>query len=145
MRLANICSILIGATIVTACQPTTPIVDKATANLIAISYNAYGSTPTLTAEAMDMAIEHCKKQGLFANYRGASAPNPLAAKEVHTFVCERTKSDDSAVIIAQNEQYAAASAAATNAADAFMEGYNRARPTYTRCSTIGFQTNCTSY
>jgi hypothetical protein len=144
MRFAYICSIFICTTVVTACQPTTPVVDKATANLIAISYNAYGSTPTLTPAAMDMAIEHCKKQGLFANYRGASAPNPLATKEVHTFVCEKTKTNDSAVIIAQNEQYAAASAA-TNAADAFLEGYNQARPTYTQCSTIGFQTNCTSY
>ncbi len=131
--------------VVAACQVTAPVVEKATANLIAISYDAYGSTPTLTPEAFDLAIEHCKKQRLFANYRGVNIPNPLAAKEIHTFVCERTKTDDSAVIIAQNQQHAAASAAASNAVDAFFDGYNQAQPTYTQCSTIGFQTNCTSY
>lgn len=89
------------------CQPGQPMVESATPNLIAISYEAYGSTPTLTAEALDKAIQHCKSQGgLYANYRGASAPNPLSAKEVHTFVCEKTKTDDGAVIAAQNQQYA---------------------------------------
>lgn len=126
---------------VTACQVTEPVVEKATANVIAISYDAYGSTPTLTPEALDLAIEHCKKQRLFANYRGANVPNPLTAKEVHTFVCERTKTDDNAVILAQNQQHAAAS----NVVDAFLDGYNQAQPTYTQCSTFGFQTNCTSY
>lgn len=142
--------LIIGAvTVLAACQPTAPVVDKATANLIAIRYDAYGSTPTLTPQALDLAIEHCKKQRLFANYRGATVPNPLATTEVHTFVCERVKTDDNAVIIAQNQQYAASSQAASSAVDAFFEGYNANlnanRRTYTSCSTIGFQTNCTSY
>jgi len=135
--------VAVGLTVVVAaCQQTPPVVQKATTNLIAISYDAYGTTPTLTPEALDMAIEHCKKQRLFANYRGVTVPNALAATEVHTFVCERTKTDDNALIMAQNQQYAASYAAA---ADAFLDGYNQAKPTYTRCSTIGFQTNCRSY
>jgi hypothetical protein len=141
MRLLNKCSFVVALMVVAACQVTAPVVEKATTNLIAISYDAYGSTPTLTPEALDLAIEHCKKQRLFANYRGANIPNPLTAKEVHTFVCERTKTDDNAVILAQNQQHATAS----NAVDAFLDGYNQARPTYTQCSTYGFQTNCTSY
>jgi hypothetical protein len=133
--------------IVTACQPTNPVIEKSTSNIISISYNAYGSTPTLTPEALDIAIEHCKKQKLFANYRGVTVPNPLGTKEVHTFACEQTKTDDTAVIIAQNEQYAAAAAAAV---DAFAMGYNSAaatytRPTYTTCNTFGLQTRCSSY
>lgn len=145
MRGIKFVGIGLTVVVVAACQPTPPVVQKATANLIAISYDAYGATPTLTPEALDMAIEHCKKQRLFANYRGVTVPNALAATEVHTFVCERTKTDDNAVIIAQNQQYAASSAASSEAVDAFFDGYNQAQPTYTQCSTIGFQTNCTSY
>lgn len=134
-----------GLVLLAACQPTTPVVEKATSNLISISYDAYGSTPTLTPEALDIAIEHCKKQRLFANYRGATVPNALGTKEVHTFVCERVKTDDNAIIISQNQQQAASSATAVNAMDAFFEGYNSAQPIYTSCSTLGSQTNCTSY
>ncbi len=128
---------------VSACQPTEMMVEKATPNLISVSYQAYGTTPTLTPEAMDRAIEHCKAQGgLYANYRGVSVPNPLSAKEVHTFVCERTKTDDNAVIAAQNREYnAAAAASAAIIADSFQP----TSPTYTNCTTIGYQTNCTSY
>lgn len=145
MRSLTVGTIGLGLSLLAACQPTTPIVEKATANLIAIRYDAYGSTPTLTPQALDLAISHCKKQGLFANYRGVTVPNPLGATEVHTFVCERVKTDDNAVIISQNQQYAASSGAASGAVDAFFEGYNAKQPTYTSCSTIGFQTNCTSY
>jgi hypothetical protein len=145
MRLLRITSIGLASAGLAACQPTAPVVEKATANLIAISYDAYGSTPTLTPAALDMAIEHCKKQGLFANYRGAGAPNPLSTKEVHTFVCERTKTNDNAVIAAQNQQYAAASAAMSGAVDGFFDAYNAASPTYTHCTTFGSTTNCTSY
>jgi hypothetical protein len=127
-----------------ACQSTAPMVTKATPNLIAISYKAYDTTPTLTPEALDLAIEHCKAQGgLFANYRGATAPNPMvSAEEVHTFVCEKTKTDDNAVIAAQNERYMtdAALSAAIMASTIMASS-----PTQTQCTTIGGQTNCTSY
>lgn len=128
-----------------ACVTTAPVVERATPNVIAISYEAYSSTPTLTPEALDLAIEHCKKQNLYANYRGVTVPNVLTAKEIHTFVCEASKTDDNAVIIAQNRQYSASSAQASDAVGAFFDAYDAARPTHTQCSTIGFQTNCTSY
>lgn len=131
--------------VLSACEPTAPVVEQATPNIIAISYDAYGSTPTLTPTALDLAIEHCKKQNLYANYRGVTVPSALTAKEVHTFVCERVKTDDNAVIIAQNNQYAAQASQAAEAVDAFFDGYDAARPTRTQCNTIGFQTNCTSY
>jgi len=145
MRLLTLTWFFCATLAVAGCQATAPVVEKATANLIAISYDAYGTAPTVTAAALDMAIEHCKKTGLFANYRGANSPNMLTTKETHTFVCEKTKTDDNAVIVAQNQQALASSAAISNAADAFLDGYNQARPTRTQCSTIGFQTNCTSY
>jgi hypothetical protein len=128
-----------------ACETTAPFIERATPNVIAISYEAYGATPTLTPEALDLAIEHCKKQGLYANYRGVTVPNALTAKEVHTFVCEASKTDDNAVIIAQNRQYSESSAQAAAAVGAFFDAYDAAQPTHTQCSTIGFQTNCTSY
>lgn len=132
-----------AAASVMGCQPTQPMVEKATPNLIAISYEAYGSTPTLTPEALDQAIQHCKSQGgLYANYRGVAAPNPLSAKEVHTFVCEKTKTDDGAVIAAQNEQY---TAEATLNAAILADSFEQATPTRTHCTTVGFTTNCTSY
>ena len=145
MRILKIASFGLVSVGLAACQPTEPVVEKATSNLIAISYDAYGATPTLTPAALDMAIEHCKKQGLFANYRGAGIPNQLSTKEVHTFVCERKKTDDNAVIIAQNRQYAESAAATSSAIDAFAEGFEQASPTYTSCTTVGFTTNCTSY
>lgn len=128
-----------------ACETTAPVVERATPNVIAISYAAYSSTPTLTPEAIDLAIEHCKTQHMYANYRGATVPNALTAKEVHTFVCEATKTDDNAVIIAQNNQYSASAAQASDAVGAFFNAYDAAKPTHTQCNTIGFQTNCTSY
>lgn len=134
----------VGAALsVMGCQPTQPMVEKATPNVIAISYEAYGTTPTLTPEALDKAIQHCKSQGgLYANYRGATAPNPLSAKEVHTFVCEKTKTDDGAVIAAQNRQYTAE--AALNSA-IWADAFESQTPTRTQCTTVGFTTNCTSY
>jgi hypothetical protein len=127
----------------TACTMSDPLVESKSQNLISISYKSYGSTPSLSPQAMNTAIEHCKSQGgLFANYRGVTIPNPLSAKEVHTFVCEKTKTDDSAVILAQNEVYAAQAQATANAISNAAIAF---QPTYTTCTTYGIQTNCTSY
>lgn len=124
-----------------ACQPTPPEVDYATANVISIRYEAYGMTPTLTPQAIDIAVEHCRAQGnKYANYRGVSVPNVFTAEEVHTFVCETTKTDDNAVIAAQNEQYMSAAVAASTPLYMPSSG-----PTSTSCTTIGITTNCTSY
>jgi hypothetical protein len=142
MRFAKTGFFGIVAVGLSACQPTELTVLKATPNLISFSYKAYGSTPTLTADALDRAIEHCKAQGLYANYRGVTVPNPLAATEVHTFVCEGTKSDDGAVIAAQNAQYGAAAAAS---AAIMANSFDQPDPIQTQCTAVGQQTYCTSY
>ena len=125
-----------------ACATTDPVAETRTENLISISYDSYQLTPTLSPLAINMAIEHCKAQGgLFANYRGANIPNPFSAKEVHTFVCERSKTDDSAVILAQNRIYADQIQASANAFNASIA----LQPTRTTCNTFGYQTTCTTY
>lgn len=121
-----------------ACEVSAPVIEHASENSIAIRYTAWDTVPTLTAEAIDIAIEHCKSYGLYANYRGVNVPNALSAEEVHIFVCEATKTDDNAVIAAQNQRYSDIySAAMTSAA---LSG-----PTYTNCNTYGGYTSCTSY
>lgn len=85
-----------------ACAPTAPVKDFTSQNGISLKYSAFDEIPTLTPEAQDMAIQHCAQYGKFANYRGANAPNPLTAEEVHRFVCEKMKTDDSEVIAAQS-------------------------------------------
>lgn len=122
------------------CEMTEPTVEMATPNLISISYEAYATTPTLAPVAIDMAIEHCRKQGgLFANYKGVTAPNPMfSAKEIHTFACERVKTDDNIVISAQAERYLAQAALSAQI-------IANSTPTYTNCTTSGFHTSCTSY
>jgi len=42
-------------------SPTKPIIHYASENTIAIRYSAYDMLHALTAEAIDMAIKHCKK------------------------------------------------------------------------------------
>lgn len=145
MHITNIVGLsLVSAIGLAACTMTEPVVETASPNLISMSYEAYGSTPTLSPIAIDKAIQHCKSQGgLYANYRGVTVPNPyFSAKEVHTFVCEKTKTDDSAVIAAQNEIYAAQASAT---AQAFSNAAIAAQPKRTTCTTVGFQTHCTSY
>jgi hypothetical protein len=81
-----------------------PITQFASENGIALRYSAYDSVPTLTAEAREIAIQHCAKYGKFANYRGGNSANLLTAEEVHQFVCENKKTDDSAMIAAQSKR-----------------------------------------
>lgn len=133
--------IVAGGFLLAACEPTPPEINYASSNVIAISYEAYGTTPTLTPQAIDMAFEHCRAQGnKFANYRGVSVPNMLSAEEVHTFVCETTKTDDNAIIAAQNEQYMNAAIAAST--PLFTPA---PAPRSTTCTTIGFTTNCNTF
>ncbi|WP_298559955.1 hypothetical protein [uncultured Aliiroseovarius sp.] len=122
----------------TACEMTAPEIEHASKHSIAIRYTAWDVVPTLSAEAIDIAVSHCKKYGLHANYRGANVPNALSAEEIHVFVCEPRKTDDNAVIAAQNKRY-------SDMYSASMTAAALAGPTYTNCSTYGYQTICTSY
>ena len=121
-----------------ACEMSAPEISHASVNSIAIRYTAWGTVPTLTAEAIDIAVGHCRSHGLYANYRGVNVPNALSAEEVHVFVCEARKTDDNAVIAAQNQRYSDIYAASL--ASAAISG-----PTYTNCNTYGGTTSCTSY
>ena len=120
--------------ILLGCSPTPPETEFASDTGIAITYEAYDTVPTLTAEARDVAVKHCAKFGKFANYKGGNAVNLYSAEEVHQFACESTKTDDSTIIAAQSQRpdYVA------------VPTYNYA-PTNTSCTTIGYQTNCHSY
>jgi hypothetical protein len=86
------------------CVPTTSTIDYASENSISLRYNAYDSTPTLTSEARDKAIQHCAKYGKYANYQGGNAVNSLTAGEIHRFACEAKKTDDTAILAKQNER-----------------------------------------
>ncbi|WP_319823481.1 hypothetical protein [Thalassovita sp.] len=84
--------------------PTPPVQEYASSNAISLRYSAFDSVPTLTAEARDMAIQHCAKYGKYANYQGGNAVNPLTTDEIHRFACERKKVDDSVVIAGQSRR-----------------------------------------
>ena len=116
-----------------SCSPSAPVVDFASENVIAIRYSAFDSVVTLTAEAREMAVQHCARYGRFANYKGGNSVNELSAEEIHQFACERTKTDDSAVIAAQSQR---PSYVAIPTYDA---------PRQTSCTTVGVSTNCYSY
>lgn len=87
-----------------ACTPTAPLQEFASENAISLRYRAYDSVPTLTAQALDAAVRHCAKYGKFANYKGGNAVSSLSSEEVHQFACEKTKTDDSAVIGGQSRR-----------------------------------------
>ena len=78
---------LIFLSFLAACTPTRPEVRYASENSIEIVYSAYGAQPTLTAEAIDMAIKHCEEQGKGMKHVSSAAANEFTAKEIHTFMC----------------------------------------------------------
>lgn len=87
-----------------ACTTGPPTQDFASENGISIKYSAYDSVPTLTAEARELAVQHCAKYGKFANYRGGNAVSEFTAEEIHQFACEDVKTDDGVVIAGQSNR-----------------------------------------
>lgn len=83
-----------------------------------------------------MAVQHCAKQGKYANYKGGNAINAFSTEEIHHFACEKTKTDDSAVIAAQSQR-------PTHVTVPVHQPYQA--PRQTSCSSIGTFTNCYSY
>lgn len=74
--------------ILTACMtPSKPTIHYASKNSIAIKYHAYDMLPTVTAEAIDMAVEHCKKHGKGMKLVSSNAANVYSTAEIHTFMC----------------------------------------------------------
>ena len=71
------------------CQtPTKPIVHFSSENTISLKYSAYDIVPTVSAEAIDMAIKHCAKYGKGMKYVQGTAANMYSTQELHTFMCE---------------------------------------------------------
>jgi hypothetical protein len=77
--------VLIG---LTACfSPSKPIIHFASENSIALKYSAYDALPTVTAEALDMAVKHCEKHGKGMKLVSSNAANLYTTTEIHTFMC----------------------------------------------------------
>ena len=63
------------------------MVQYASENSIAITYNAYDVIPTVTAQAIDMAVRHCQKYGKKMTLISSNQKNMNSPEEIHTFMC----------------------------------------------------------
>ena len=79
----------------TGCSsPTKPTVEFASENSIAIRYHAFDAGPTVTAEAIDMAVKHCNKHGQGMKLVSSNAAGPFTTAEIHTFMCTNDFTDE---------------------------------------------------
>jgi hypothetical protein len=85
---------LLGFALSACMSPTKPEVHFASENSIAIKYSAYDIVPTVTAEALDMAIKHCEKHGKGMKLVSSGALNSLTTQELHTFMCTNDFTDE---------------------------------------------------
>ena len=120
------------------CSPTTHQIGYASQNAVEIKYEAYAMTPTLTAQATDIAAEHCGKYGKFANYQGATVPNVITSSEVHTFACEAVQRDNAAIVQADKGNYTASTGLLIDAIDTVV-------PKQTVCTGTMTGSVCTTY
>ena len=89
--------LLLGAlafTLAACMSPSKPKVHFPSENSIAITYSAYDIVPTVTAEALDMAIKHCEKHGKGMKLVSSRALNSLTTQELHTFMCTNDFTDE---------------------------------------------------
>lgn len=79
-----------------ACMgPSKPQIHFASENSISLKYSAYGFNPTVTAEALDMAISHCASHGKGMKLVTSNAMDGgLTAREMHTFMCTNDLVDE---------------------------------------------------
>ena len=80
-------SILISSVLI-GCSPSTPQITFASENIIELKYSAYDYGPTVTAEAIDMAVKHCAKYNKGWRLISSKAANLYSTEEIHTFMCE---------------------------------------------------------
>lgn len=80
----------------TGCMgPSKPQIHFASENSISLKYSAYGFNPTVTAEALDMAISHCASHGKGMKLVTSNAMDGgLTAREMHTFMCTNDLVDE---------------------------------------------------
>ena len=71
-----------------SCSPSTPQITFASENTIELKYSAYDYGPTVTAEAIDMAIKHCAKYNKGMRLISSNAASLYSTEEIHTFMCE---------------------------------------------------------
>lgn len=74
--------------------PSKPVIHYESENSIALKYHAYDVVPTVTAEALDMAIEHCKKYGKGMKLISSNAVSEFSTQEIHTFMCTNDLVDE---------------------------------------------------
>jgi len=74
--------------------PSKPVIHYASENSIAIKYHAYDTVPTVTAEAIDMAIQHCNQHGKGMKLVSSNAANGFTTEEIHTFMCTNDLVDE---------------------------------------------------
>ena len=85
--------IILSSVILMSCTPSKPIVHFASENTIAIKYHAFDRLPTVTAEAIDMAIKHCNKHGKGMKLVSSNAADGFTTAEIHTFMCTNDFAD----------------------------------------------------
>ena len=88
--------VALSACALTACgmAPTKPVVDFSSENSISLRYSAYGYTPTVSAEAIDMAAKHCSKHGKGFKLVSSNAAGGMTTEEIHTFLCTNDFTDE---------------------------------------------------
>ena len=79
---------------VAGCSATSPVIHYASENTLELRYKAYDSQPTLTAEAIDLAVRHCEKYGKGVKHVSSRAVNLFTTKESHTFMCTNDFTDE---------------------------------------------------
>ena len=87
MSVKNIFVLVALVALLSACAPTKPVVQYASENAITLKYSAYDIVPTVTPEAIEMAIEHCAKYGKSIKLMSSNAAHELSTQEIHTFMC----------------------------------------------------------
>ena len=88
-------AVLAVAVFLVGCStPSKPQVEYASENSISIRYHAYGYSPTVTAEAIDMAIAHCSKHDKGMKLVSSNAAGGLTTAEIHTFMCTNDLVDE---------------------------------------------------
>ena len=93
MKLAHIFPL--SLLVLAACAPSKPEIKYASENSIEIVYSAYDMKPTVTAEAIDIAVKHCAKHGKGFKYVSGNALNVMTStKEIHTFMCTNDLVDE---------------------------------------------------
>lgn len=97
MKLENVILLAVAITLA-GCGAGTHTTLNSSNKGIVISYDAYGMTPTLTADAKQMAVNHCASYYKDAQYIGWEVPNPLLTKENHGFECVEREIDSNALL-----------------------------------------------